>query len=99
MVGRAAGDDAMRKIVVTGGCGFSGSHVAEHLRDVFPGARGTIPDKLTYAGGMDNVSHLVNRNGVRLVIGDIGGGDLCRGVVRNADGVVHLAAESFVGES
>ncbi|OLE29567.1 MAG: hypothetical protein AUG43_05885 [Actinobacteria bacterium 13_1_20CM_3_68_10] len=99
MVGRAAGDDAMRKIVVTGGCGFIGSHVAEHLRDVFPGARLTILDKLTYAGDMDNVSHLVNRNGVRLVIGDICDGALCRRVVRHADVVVHLAAESFVDKS
>src|SRR5438876_6026603 len=75
------------KIVVTGGCGFIGSHIAEHLREVFPGARLTILDKLTYAGDMDNVSHLVNGNGVRLVIGDICDGDLCRRVVRHADEV------------
>ncbi|HXL33660.1 MAG TPA: GDP-mannose 4,6-dehydratase [Gemmatimonadales bacterium] len=87
------------KIVVTGGCGFIGSHVAEHLREVFPEARLTILDKLTYAGDMDNVSHLVNRNGVRLVIGDICDGDLCRRVVHHADVVVHLAAESFVDNS
>jgi len=89
----------MTKIVVTGGCGFIGSHIAEHLREVFPGARLTILDKLTYAGDMDNVSHLVNGNGVRLVIGDICDGDLCRRVVRHADLVVHLAAESFVDNS
>ena len=89
----------MKKIVVTGGCGFIGSHVAEHLREVFPEARLTILDKLTYAGDMDNVSHLVNSNGVRLVIGDICDGDLCRRVVRHADLVVHLAAESFVDNS
>src|SRR6266513_3130566 len=68
----------MRKIVVTGGCGFIGSHVAEHLRDVFPEARLTILDKLTYAGDIDNVSHLVNRNEARLVVGDICDFDLCR---------------------
>jgi UDP-glucose 4,6-dehydratase len=95
----AAGDDAMRKIVVTGGCGFIGSHVVEHLREVFPRARLTIFDKLTYAGDMDNVSHLVNRNGVHLVVGDICDVDLCRRVVHNADLVVHLAAESFVDNS
>jgi len=89
----------MRKIVVTGGCGFIGSHVAEHLRDVFPEARLTILDKLTYAGDIDNVSHLVNRNEARLVVGDICDFDLCRGVVRHADLVVHLAAESFVDNS
>ena len=91
------------KIVVTGGCGFIGSHVAEHLREVFPGARLTIVDKLTYAGDMDNVSHLVTGNGngkgVHVVVGDICDADLCRRVVRNADLVVHLAAESFVDNS
>jgi UDP-glucose 4,6-dehydratase len=89
----------MRKIVVTGGCGFIGSHVVEHLRVVFPEARLTILDKLTYAGDMDNVSHLVKRNEVHLVVGDICDADLCRRVVRNADLVVHLAAESFVDNS
>jgi len=87
------------KIVVTGACGFIGSHVAEHLRDVFPFARLTILDKLTYAGDMDNVSHLVKRNAVQLVVGDICDLDLCRRVVHNADVVVHLAAESFVDNS
>jgi dTDP-glucose 4,6-dehydratase len=95
----AAGDNAMMKIVVTGGCGFIGSHVAEHFRDVFPGARVTIFDKLTYAADADNVSHLVTANAVRLVVGDICDFDLCRRVVRNADLVVHLAAESFVDNS
>jgi UDP-glucose 4,6-dehydratase len=94
-----AGDDAMMKIVVTGGCGFIGSHVAEHLREVFPDGHLTILDKLTYAADADNVSHLVNRNGVRLVVGDICDFDLCRRVVRGADLVVHLAAESFVDNS
>src|SRR5438477_11613704 len=89
----------MRKIVVTGGCGFIGSHVAEHLREVLPGTRLTILDKLTYAGDMDNVSHLVKRNAVHLVVGDICDADLCRRVVRNADIVVHLAAVSFVDNS
>jgi len=95
----AAGDDSTMKIVVTGACGFIGSHVAEHLREVFPSARLTILDKLTYAGDMDNVSHLVKRNAVQLVVGDICDLDLCRRVVHNADVVVHLAAESFVDNS
>jgi UDP-glucose 4,6-dehydratase len=95
----AAGDDSMMKIVVTGGCGFIGSHVVEHLREVFPDGRLTILDKMTYAADGDNVSHLVKGNGVGLVVGDICDFDLCRRVVRNADLVVHLAAESFVDNS
>lgn len=89
----------MMKIVVTGGAGFIGSHVAEHLREVFSEARVTIFDKLTYAGDMDNISHLVGTNEVSLVVGDICDADLCRRVVRHADLVVHLAAESFVDNS
>lgn len=87
------------KIVVTGGCGFIGSHVAEHLRYLFPQARLTILDKLTYAGDMDNVSHLVKRSGVHLEVGDICDPDLCRRAVCDGDLVVHLAAESFVDNS
>jgi len=88
-----------KKIVVTGGAGFIGSHVVEHLREVFPNARLTILDKLTYAGHVDHVSGLLRRKGVRLVVGDICDGELCRRVVHDADLVVHLAAESFVDNS
>lgn len=89
----------MTKIVVTGGAGFIGSHVAEHLRKVFPNARLTIFDKLTYAGHVDHVSDLLRTNGARLVVGDICDAELCRRVVDDADLVLHLAAESFVDHS
>lgn len=89
----------MMKIVVTGGAGFIGSHVAEHLREVFPEGQLTILDKLTYAGDVEHISHLLQGNGAHLVVGDICDSALCQRVVRHADLVVHLAAESFVDNS
>ena len=40
----------MRKIVITGGAGFIGSHLSEYISYKFPNCRIFILDKLTYAG-------------------------------------------------
>ena len=54
------------KVLITGGCGFIGSHLAEVL--VNQGASVTIYDNLT-SGFMENISGF--RNQVELVKADI----------------------------
>ncbi|MEV4175906.1 dTDP-glucose 4,6-dehydratase [Nonomuraea sp. NPDC049709] len=81
----------MRKVLVTGGAGFIGSHFTRAL----PDAEITVLDKLTYAGD------LANLDGVRYTFaqGDICDAGLLKEVVPGHDLVVNFAAESHVDRS
>ena len=81
----------MRKILVTGGAGFIGSHFVRSVA----GEDVTVIDKLTYAGNRANLE------GVRhtFVHGDICDAALLAEVVPGHDLVVNLAAESHVDRS
>ncbi|MBI4160561.1 MAG: dTDP-glucose 4,6-dehydratase [Candidatus Yanofskybacteria bacterium] len=48
----------MKTILVTGGCGFIGSHFIRHFSDKFPDFRIVNLDKLTYSGNQDNLRDL-----------------------------------------
>ena len=93
----------MKRVLVTGGCGFVGHHFIEHL------LRNTnfnivIVDKLTYAtNGFDKLRAInaLNNNRVKILTWD-----LCRefseGVkkeIGEVDYIVHFAAESHVDRS
>jgi dTDP-glucose 4,6-dehydratase len=89
----------VRRIVITGGAGFIGSHVVDHFCEEFADAHIVILDKMTYAADFRNVSSLVSAGRVELVVGDVCDFDLCARVVAKADLVVHTAAESHVDNS
>ena len=46
------------RILVTGGCGFIGSHFIRHMVKKYPEYDITNYDKLTYAGSLENVSDI-----------------------------------------
>ncbi|MFF4194373.1 dTDP-glucose 4,6-dehydratase [Nonomuraea sp. NPDC001831] len=81
----------MKRILVTGGAGFIGSHFVRGLRD----ADVTVLDKLTYAGNLANLEGVPHA----FVRGDICDADLLRRVVPGHDLVVNFAAESHVDRS
>jgi len=83
----------MRNILVTGGAGFIGSHVAEHLRD--SSANVTVLDDLS--GGFED--NLVD--GVRFVLGSINDFELIDKLFREDryEYVFHLAAYAAEGLS
>lgn len=86
---------ASPSLLVTGGAGFIGScFVALALRH---GARVVVLDKLTYAGGEDNLAGL----DVALVQGSICDGDLVARLLREhaVTQVINFAAESHVDSS
>ncbi|MGW6582574.1 dTDP-glucose 4,6-dehydratase [Streptomyces globisporus] len=91
----------MKKILVTGGAGFIGSHYVRTLLDDgyadWKGAHVTVLDKLTYAGNRDNLPGTHPR--LTFVRGDICDNDLLRRVLPGHDAVVHFAAESHVDRS
>jgi dTDP-glucose 4,6-dehydratase len=80
-------------IVVTGGAGFIGSNFVRHVYRERPDWRITVLDALTYAGNKDNLAGL-DEGRVKLVEGNICDAALVDSLIKDADAVVHFAAES-----
>lgn len=78
-----------KRVLITGGAGFIGSHLAEFLLD--RGAQVTLVDDLS-TGSMDNITHLLPRPGVRWVPGTVSDRRLVAELVSQTDLVFHLAA-------
>jgi UDP-glucose 4-epimerase len=77
------------KALITGGAGFIGSHLAEHLLE--RGDRVTVIDDLS-TGSMENIEHLKSNPGFRYIIDTIFDAPVLSELVDGADVVFHLAA-------
>jgi nucleoside-diphosphate-sugar epimerase len=77
------------KVLITGGAGFIGSHLAERLLD--RGDQAIALDDLS-TGSMANIEHLEGRPGFSVRIGSALDPPLVRELVDRADVTVHLAA-------
>ena len=86
-------------ILVTGGAGFIGSNFIHYLSEHRPDWRIVNLDKLTYAGNLENLEGVDQRDGYRFVHGDICDPDVAGPLVAEADLVVNFAAESHVDRS
>lgn len=90
-----------RRVLVTGGAGFIGSHYVRSLASgaypAWAGAEITVLDKLTYAGNLANLEPAAGR--FEFVRGDICDAELLAAVVPGHDVVVNFAAESHVDRS
>ena len=75
--------------LITGGCGFIGSHLAESLlRD---GKQVTLLDDLS-TGKISNVRHLESNPNLRILIGSVTDPELVHEAVCECDAVYHLAS-------
>lgn len=90
-----------KRILITGGAGFIGSHAVRHFVKKFPDYLIINLDKLTYAGNLTNLRDIEQKENYRFVRGDIVDKDLLTDVFSeyNPDSVIHLAAESHVDRS
>jgi dTDP-glucose 4,6-dehydratase len=88
----------MRTILITGGAGFIGSNFIRHLLATHDYAIINL-DKLTYAGNLDNLRDVESEPRHRFVRGDICDAATVGPLMREADAVVHFAAESHVDRS
>jgi dTDP-glucose 4,6-dehydratase len=61
----------MKKIIITGGAGFIGSHVVRRFVTNYPDYTIINLDKLTYAGNLANLTDIENQPNYRFVKGDI----------------------------
>jgi UDP-glucose 4,6-dehydratase len=89
----------MRKILITGGAGFIGSHICETICASFPDSEVVVLDKMTYAADFRYIMDLVATNRMQLVVGDICDYRLCHKMVEGCELVIHAAAESHVDRS
>lgn len=87
------------KILVTGGAGFIGSNFIHYILDKHPDYKITNLDLLTYAGNLENLKDLENNPNYKFVKGDIADKNLVGDLVKDADVIVHFAAESHVDRS
>ncbi len=91
----------MKKILITGGAGFIGSHVVRRFVTQYPDYNIVNLDALTYAGNLENISDIENQPNYTFVKGDITDQDFVTKLFgeHSFDGVIHLAAESHVDRS
>jgi len=90
----------VKRLLVTGGCGFIGSNFVRHMLAAHPGYRLTVLDALTYAGNLDNLpGHVKNNPRFDFWQGDVQNAELVGALVEACDAVVHFAAETHVARS
>lgn len=89
----------MKQILVTGGCGFIGSNFARYMLRQHPDYTIVNLDKLTYAGNPENLRDVEHLPTYKFVHGDIADRTLVESLMKDADAVVHFAAETHVDRS
>ena len=90
-----------KKILITGGAGFIGSHVVRRFVTQYPGYRIFNLDALTYAGNLANLHDIEHLPNYQFIKGDITDAEFINKLFNeyDFDAVIHLAAESHVDRS
>jgi dTDP-glucose 4,6-dehydratase len=90
-----------KKILITGGAGFIGSHLVRLFVNKYSKYQIFNLDKLTYAGNLNNLKDIENSKNYKFIEGDIVDANLIDDLFQkeNFDAVIHLAAESHVDRS
>lgn len=90
-----------RKILITGGAGFIGSHVVRLFVKKYPQYKIFNLDALTYAGNLENLTDIQEKPNYHFIKADINNAEEINKIFGefNFDSVIHLAAESHVDRS
>lgn len=90
-----------KSLLITGGCGFIGSHVVRLFVEKYSEYYIYNLDALTYAGNLENLQDLESSSNYTFIKGDITDEGFINKLFEEYkfDGVIHLAAESHVDRS
>ena len=90
-----------KKVLITGGAGFIGSHVVRLFVEKYPGYQIYNLDKLTYAGNLENLKDIENASNYHFIKADIVDKEQIDQLFSEYEftDVIHLAAESHVDRS
>lgn len=89
----------MKKILITGGAGFIGSHFVKRILRTKPDCDVVNFDKLTYAGNPANLREIEKNPRYRFVRGDVCDAEALALACEGVDTIVHFAAETHVDRS
>jgi dTDP-glucose 4,6-dehydratase len=89
----------MVNVLVTGGAGFIGANFVRYAIASHPDWHITTLDKVTYAGRLENLQGLLDHPRHEFVKGDVADPGVAGPLVREAEIVVHFAAETHVDRS
>ena len=79
-----------KKILITGGTGFIGSHLAEYC--VSKGYKVTVFDRYNPIFNLGNLSSSKYKKNIKFIFGDVRDFDSIDREIRNNDVILHLAA-------
>ncbi|GEN87330.1 dTDP-glucose 4,6-dehydratase [Oceanobacillus sp. FSL W8-0428] len=90
-----------KAILITGGAGFIGSNFIQYYQRKYPDQQLINIDKLTYAGSLNNLTEVENKENYHFIQGDIADINTVAAIFKEYDieGVIHFAAESHVDRS
>ena len=89
----------MKKIIITGGCGFIGSHIVEYFFHKYKESKIIVLDKITYAANINNLINIKKSKRLKIIKKDILDLNILKLITKKADLVIHAAAESHVDNS